>query len=183
MEHSCSAYKELQCSKDRKKPSDSSACWRESKLGHKEQYQRNRGTKWGREKKETKSVWGEKKHRPMKGGALTMPHRDLQQHSHLPWNELYGQRRVSASGKGAWPWELPPVQDPAYCPSFRQMQPHKKSNLVPDPLIILSISFPSFELLISASHRTFPFNRGDSCRKNLWGVWLSLLPVAELPLE
>lgn len=133
--------------------------------------------------KETKSIWGEKKHRLTKGGTLTIHHRDLQKHSHLPRNELDGQTQMSASGKGAWPCELPPAQDPGYCLSFRQMQTPIKAKPGPDPLIILSISFPSFELFISASHRTFPFDRGDSCRKKLWGGWLALLPVAELPLE
>lgn len=48
--------RELQCSEDRIKTSDSPVCWREGKLGQKEeQCQRNRWTKWGRQEEDTKS--------------------------------------------------------------------------------------------------------------------------------
>lgn len=141
MEHSSSVYKELQCSKDRKKPSDSSACWREGKLGHKEQYQRNRGKKWGREAKDS---WRNSDHAPQGPPAALAPAQEW-----VPWTNTsvsLRQRSLTLrapSSTGSW---LLPLLHIDVNPL--------KSKTVPDPLIILFISLP---LNSSFQHRTEHF--------------------------
>ena len=97
MEHSSSSvYRELQCSKDRIKPSDSSAHWRERRTMSEEQSEEGK-------RKIQNRMLGEKKQRLVKGATLTMSQWALQQHSYLPKNKLDGQTWVTASGKGTWP--------------------------------------------------------------------------------